>query len=416
MKQKNFHVKFKINNKQKLKDKGEKLFPNCVIVVLNLIKDLENEWLDKTKNNKNIFKSNILKNIFSLLKNQILLFQQISDITFDNCMKIDIDNFINLSKTKISQKIEQILKIINEANEIKLSSSDLINNTNNEINNNSNYNSNNNINYIYKKNSDKNHFFKFKKNASLDLESCSNSKKSKLISKTENNNKGNNIIIKTFSNSRNNIKTNNPNLLNKKSFNCNNNIINKCLSSSSDNQTYNENNYCKKRSVDDIFENPITKIKNIIIKAKKDKNISLSVDFKPINNLNNNNNNITNSNANGNKYCKKNYGSINCSTANITNNNSRNYETINNDSISKIGIKKTFFKNINFKNIKIDNLKNNINEHNKSNKNQDDDKNKKIIIKVGKKKDRETKQILYDGMKKIKNKLNSKENNYKKVK
>ena len=49
------------------------------------------------------------------------------------------------------------------------------------------------------------------------------------------------------------------------------------------------------------------------------------------------------------------------------------------------------------------------------NKDKEDEQSKNIIIKVGKKKDRETKQILYDGMKKIQNKLNSKEK-FKKLK
>ena len=177
---------------------------------------------------------------------------------------------------------------------------------------------------------------------------------------------------------------------NKKSFG-DNVKINKCLSSCDYNRTYskNDNNF-RIKSVDNTFENPITKIKNIIIKAKQEKNSSLQ------NNLNNIFINNTNKNM---------YGSCNSSTGNIIK-PGKEYETINNNSVWKTGIKKTYFKDINVRMNKINNLKNNFMKHNIYYNNEDNCKSN-IIIKVGKKKDRETKQILYDGMKSIQNKLNS---------
>ena len=382
---KNYHVK---QNKkyQEPKTKKEKVFPNSIKVISHLIKELEIEWYEKIKDNENI--SNLLFNLFSLLNSPVILFQQISDITLDKYTKKDLDKIITLNKNKISKNIEEILNFNTEKNKNINSSTTLsINNYNVNVNTenlNINDSKNNNENIRYFKN--------LRKYASLDDCVC-NSKK-KVIGKTKNNfSNGNNIILNTLNNSRNNINKNNSLLDNKKHFD-DNVKMSKCLSSCDYNRTYskNENNY-RIKSVDNAFENPITKIKNIIIKAKQDKNSSLP------NNLNNifiNSNNTKNI-----------YGSVNSSTGNIIK-PGKEYETINNNSVWKTGNKKSYIKDINVRMNKINNLKNNFMRHNIYYNNEDNCKNN-IIIKVGKKKDRETKQILYDGMKSIQNKLNSRE-------
>lgn len=390
---KNFNVKIKNKNNLELKGRTEKVFPNCIFVISQIIKDLENEWYIKLKNDKKVFK--IVSQIFSLLDYQIFLIKKISDLSLDKYNKADINNIINTSKNKITEKIEQILNINDEKTKNINSPRTLIVNNNNDINI-------SNINYIYTKSNDNNNNFisKFKKYSSLDTHSCS--QKSKKLSKTKSNHKSNrnNIITNSLCNSRNNINTNNSNLKNKQSFNYNKKI-NKSLSSRIYNKTYNNNyKFPKKNSVEENYENPITKIKNIIIKANQDRGIPLFADFKPNNYLNTNSKSV--------------YGSCNCSIGNLTN-NSKEYDTIINNNISKSAIKPTFFKSIGFKNYKIENLKNNFMVHKIYNKDKEDKQSKNIIIKVGKKKDRETKQILYDGMKKIQNKLNSKEK-FKKLK
>ena len=382
---KNYHVK---QNKkyQEPKTKKEKVFPNSIKVISHLIKELEIEWYEKIKDNENI--SNLLFNLFSLLNSPVILFQQISDITLDKYTKKDLDKIITLNKNKISKNIEEILNFNTEKNKNINSSTTLsINNYNVNVNTenlNINDSKNNNENIRYFKN--------LRKYASLDDCVC-NSKK-KVIGKTKNNfNSGNNIILNTLNNSRNNINKNNSLLDNKKHFD-DNVKMSKCLSSCDYNRTYskNENNY-RIKSVDNAFENPITKIKNIIIKAKQDKNSSLP---NNINNIFINSNNTKNI-----------YGSVNSSTGNIIK-PGKEYETINNNSVWKTGNKKSYIKDINVRMNKINNLKNNFMRHNIYYNNEDNCKNN-IIIKVGKKKDRETKQILYDGMKSIQNKLNSRE-------
>ena len=382
---KNYHVK---QNKkyQEPKTKKEKVFPNSIKVISHLIKELEIEWYEKIKDNENI--SNLLFNLFSLLNSPVILFQQISDITLDKYTKKDLDKIITLNKNKISKNIEEILNFNTEKNKNINSSTTLsINNYNVNVNTenlNINDSKNNNENIRYFKN--------LRKYASLDDCVC-NSKK-KVIGKTKNNlNNGNNIILNTLNNSRNNINKNNSLLDNKKHFD-DNVKMSKCLSSCDYNRTYskNENNY-RIKSVDNAFENPITKIKNIIMKAKQDKNSSLP---NNINNIFINSNNTKNI-----------YGSVNSSTGNIIK-PGKEYETINNNSVWKTGNKKSYIKDINVRMNKINNLKNNFMRHNIYYNNEDNCKNN-IIIKVGKKKDRETKQILYDGMKSIQNKLNSRE-------
>lgn len=382
---KNYHVK---QNKkyQEPKTKKEKVFPNSIKVISHLIKELEIEWYEKIKDNENI--SNLLFNLFSLLNSPVILFQQISDITLDKYTKKDLDKIITLNKNKISKNIEEILNFNTEKNKNINSSTTLsINNYNVNVNTenlNINDSKNNNENIRYFKN--------LRKYASLDDCVC-NSKK-KVIGKTKNNfSNGNNIILNTLNNSRNNINKNNSLLDNKKHFD-DNVKMSKCLSSCDYNRTYskNENNY-RIKSVDNAFENPITKIKNIIIKAKQDKNSSLP---NNINNIFINSNNTKNI-----------YGSVNSSTGNIIK-PGKEYETINNNSVWKTGNKKSYIKDINVRMNKINNLKNNFMRHNIYYNNEDNCKNN-IIIKVGKKKDRETKQILYDGMKSIQNKLNSRE-------
>jgi hypothetical protein len=382
---KNYHVK---QNKkyQEPKTKKEKVFPNSIKVISHLIKELEIEWYEKIKDNENI--SNLLFNLFSLLNSPVILFQQISDITLDKYTKKDLDKIITLNKNKISKNIEEILNFNTEKNKNINSSTTLsINNYNVNVNTenlNINDSKNNNENIRYFKN--------LRKYASLDDCVC-NSKK-KVIGKTKNNfSNGNNIILNTLNNSRNNINKNNSLLDNKKHFD-DNVKMSKCLSSCDYNRTYskNENNY-RIKSVDNAFENPITKIKNIIMKAKQDKNSSLP---NNINNIFINSNNTKNI-----------YGSVNSSTGNIIK-PGKEYETINNNSVWKTGNKKSYIKDINVRMNKINNLKNNFMRHNIYYNNEDNCKNN-IIIKVGKKKDRETKQILYDGMKSIQNKLNSRE-------
>jgi hypothetical protein len=382
---KNYHVKQNKKN-QELKTKKEKAFPNSIMVISHLIKELEIEWYEKIKDNKNL--SNLLFNLFSLLNSPVILFQQISDITLDKYTKKDLDKIITLNKNKISKNIEEILNFNTEKNKNINSSTTLsINNYNVNVNT-------ENLNISDSKNNNENirYFKNLRKYASLDDCVC-NSKK-KVIGKTKNNfSNGNNIILNTLNNSRNNINKNNSLLDNKKHFD-DNVKMSKCFSSCDYNRTYskNENNY-RIKSVDNAFENPITKIKNIIIKAKQDKNSSLP---NNINNIFINSNNTKNI-----------YGSVNSSTGNIIK-PGKEYETINNNSVWKAGNKKSYIKDINVRMNKINNLKNNFMNHNIYYNNEDSCKNN-IIIKVGKKKDRETKQILYDGMKSIQNKLNSRE-------
>ena len=106
---KNNYGKHTNKKNQELKTKKEKVFPNSIMVISNLIKELEIEWYEKIKDNKNI--SDLLFNLFSLLNAPVILFQQISDITLDKYTKKDLDKIINLNKNNISKNIEDILNI-----------------------------------------------------------------------------------------------------------------------------------------------------------------------------------------------------------------------------------------------------------------------------------------------------------------
>ncbi len=163
---------------------SEKIYPFCISLVSSSLKDLENKWNNK---NNNISKSsqNVIKILFSLLNYQIILIQQISKYynlylcnSDEDNIKF-IDQIISINNELMNKKIEEIINI-----NLKTVQT---NNCNNKISN-----EQTNRDYIYKKN----------RNKVFRNISC-NEKKRKIlkinaqIKKVE---KKNNDIISNFSN------------------------------------------------------------------------------------------------------------------------------------------------------------------------------------------------------------------------
>ena len=94
---------------------SEKIYPFCISLVSSSIKELENEWNSKLNNNNS--KKKIIKSLFSILNFQILLIQQISKYYNLYIYNSDEDNIniikqiINLNKDLINKKIGNIINI-----------------------------------------------------------------------------------------------------------------------------------------------------------------------------------------------------------------------------------------------------------------------------------------------------------------
>ena len=92
---------------------SDKIHPSCIYMVSSTIKELENKW-NKTINNNNS-KKNIIQSLFSLLSNEILLIQQISQYYNLYLNNLDQDNLrlihqtININKELMDKKINTII-------------------------------------------------------------------------------------------------------------------------------------------------------------------------------------------------------------------------------------------------------------------------------------------------------------------
>ena len=301
---------------------------NHILIVSDIIRELEKEWYKKL--NYNNYLKNLAHNIFSLLNYQITVIQQLSEINFDT----SIEPILLFNKNVISKKIEQIL-YFNE-NSIEAKKNWYI--TKNFFDEKSNIQ-----NTITYNKTAKNFYKKLKpvEPKKYQILSSNNSRKKM---------KNNNIDLRLIEEEESSRK----------------------LMTSFNNESMKPNNtFYKNRSINLLhknvrgaFENPVRKVKNIIINAKQkrnsdslDKNCSINnkikngINVKIFPGLKNNN--------------------MNLSTNNI-------FYTENNEYSKK---------------------------SRKNSKNQDCEENGNFIIKVETIKDRETKTILHDGMKNIKQKL-----------
>ena len=462
---------------------SEKIYPFCISLVSSLLKELENEWVNKL-NDIGMSNNNIIQLLFSLLNYQILLIQQISkyyNIYLYNSDEDNIrfiDQIVEINKELINKKIKRIINIslnivsneknnninpnnnknINEEKMLNYKITKLHNETNNKIINEQiqiNCNSNSNRDYSYKdigKKTYKNFGYNEKKNKIVKIKDIKKKEENKncstlsniTIEKNINKLNLNDMIINTQSknfNRRNELlKRNNTeksdilyvspyqkkkNLessqnnnngkikinLNDKFVKNNNNENNEfaTLSNISRHHSKNtlQNNQCLAQTIANfhkkqniytlsVEENPVRKVKNIILNAKNPSSFFLKLENSPSNNdilnkerytaYSTNRNYILSEEANkefhkglSNKI-KKHKIKISCF------NNSSNiiHKTNNNLEIKKSMSDKNF---LSIKNI------NNIN---------------KKSIKV-QNKERKCNQILKDGMKKIEKRLSSKD-------
>ncbi len=196
---------------------SEKIYPFCISLVSSLLKELENEWVNKL-NNIGISNNNIIQLLFSLLNYQILLIQQISkyyNIYLYNSDEDNIrfiDQIVEINKELINKKIKRIINIslnivsneksnninlnnnknINEEKMLNYKITNLNNETNNTIINEQiqiNCNSDYNRDYSYKDLGNKTY-----KNLGF------NEKKNKIVKKKGNKNKEENKNCSTLSN------------------------------------------------------------------------------------------------------------------------------------------------------------------------------------------------------------------------
>ena len=300
-----------------------------ILIVSDLIRELEKEWYRKLNYDKLL--QSLALNIFSLLNYQITVIQQLSEINFDT----SIEPILLFNKNIISKKIEQII-YFNE----------------NQTENKNNWRTIKNS--FYKKDIKQNikDYSKTAKNFYKKLNS-SDTKTYKILSSNNSRKNLKNIninqrMIEEEDSSRKHLTSfNNEELKSNNTFNsCSTNLLQK--------------------NMGDDFENPVRKVKNIIINAKQKGN-SGSLEKHYITN-------IKNKNKNG----------INVKIIPGLKNHNMSLSTNN-----------IFYTECN------ENSK-------KSNKNiikQNFEENGNFIIKVETVKDRETKQILQDGMKNIKQKL-----------
>ena len=240
---------------------SEKIYPYCISLVISSIKDLENEWNNKIKNNKT--KKDIITSLFSLLNFQILLIQQISKYYNLYINNSDEDNIklinqiVNINKDLTNKKINSIINLLllsKEKND-KINEEKILNykitkfneNNKNEIKNSNHSNS-------YKKAKIKINRTKKKEfNTNLDIV---NNKKNKIIKIKKNNIKeeNNNSILTNVNTNIYTERNNNHNKLKLNDIIINNNISSKrknrnkqdLLKRSKTERNGNDIPYCKK--------------------------------------------------------------------------------------------------------------------------------------------------------------------------
>ena len=181
---------------------SDKIYPYCISLVTSSLKELENEWNKKIKNNKT--KKGIITSLFSLLNFQILLIQQISKYYNLYIYNSDEDNIklinqiVNINKDLMNKKINAIINLNKEKNE-KINEEKIFNYKISKFNNNNNEIKNSNIikdiSNSYKKTKIKINRNR-KKEFNTNLEYVDN-KKNKIIKFKKNNNKeeNNNSIL-----------------------------------------------------------------------------------------------------------------------------------------------------------------------------------------------------------------------------
>ena len=409
-----------IDNNNELIDKGQYTF--CVSLISQLIEEIEIENKNMNKNNQ----KKILQSIFSLLKNQIKLFQdlfmvqgkqmynivQFKEIKniFDKgkeCIKNDINNILSYSKINIDN--------ISEKNKINSINSNSTNNSqhlieNKNFNKNKHYNTktfNEKINNYLIKNEERKitndnvmktitkHNETTNNNSSFNLVKQNKSKKN-IFNIKKNQIKNNNKIkdklhnkdIKDknfFINSENkNYENNNYKSNTKTEFNnktCQRisvNQVNKIISNPNPKKTYGlrkERNLISSNSTIApqsmyIDENPVRKVKNIILNARSLSSLNIEVNNKYLYSNKNENLKSSSSVSSFNKYLRSNLNS--------KNDLENDFERKNYCSPFK-----TVYQN------------------------EQKPINDKQNLKKGYSKDRKSSEMLIDGMKNIKMKLNS---------
>ena len=418
---------------------SEKIYPFCISLVSSSLKELENKWINKISN-ISISNKNIIKILFSLLNYQIILIQQISKYYNLYLYNSDEDNI---------KLIEQIININNELMNKKIEA--IINNKSNTKMN----NEQNNRDYIYKRNRNK----AFRNvNCNCNEKKCKINKKKDRTKKEENRNsvilshikrgRGksinklnlNNIVINTHTTnynyekppSKRNITEKNDiinlspyqnkknrdsidssrkeiikiNLAEKFAKN-NENIEYATLSNISDQpKKAFQTNLCLNKSSfnfhtkKNIFtlpveENPVRKVKNIILNAKNNSN-SLFLKFE---------NSRSNTNLINGQY-SYNTKRSDCLSEEINIDSNILIEKRNSQILFFNKSSNNFNRTNDNNNYEIKKSMSNGNFYVKSIDN-DNDINKRVI-KVNNK-ERKCNQILKDGMKKIEKRLNSKE-------
>ena len=351
-------------NLEYINENSTALNTNVIVIVSDLLRVLENEWYSKLK--ENLLYTNMAHNIFSLLNYQITLIQQLSEYNIETYISKEIEPIISFNKNIISKKIEKIIYF--NDNEIKRRYISTAYNTQNTFYNKKNIN--NKAKKLNVNTSHQNLYYKqiIPNNEKKYSLTKVNDNSRNYLENFEENNNSLNYLLDEKSTSEKYLNTFNSNF-----YGTNNNT----------NNTFNNDysiNLIQKNGKE-FCENPVRKVKNIIINAKQ-------------------------------KNCQSSSSSLN--------------KIINKEGILKILPEhpNTFYASpINslyqFKYDKDNYLSdvssiNNLNTI-KCHNIQDLENNEKLILKVETIKDRGTKEILHDGMKNIKKRLKSKEKNKNKT-
>ena len=317
----------KSQDKKNINDISIFMNSNYIQMASDLIRELEKEWYTKLSFEK--YLKNLAQNIFSLLNYEITVIQQLSEISFDT----SIEPILLFNKNVISKKVERILYFNEYLGENKVNSSTL-----------------------------KNSFYKVSNEQSIK----EYEKTAKNFYKKLNTDESKNYQILTSNKSRKIFNTNNGQRLTEEKESPRKHIISFKDENIKANNTFTKNKSVNlfQKNVRGVFENPVRKVKNIIINAKQKRNSGSLDKYRKHNSKNKNGINV------------KIFPGLKKNKINLSSNNI--FYTESNESSKK-------------------SLKNS--------KNQDFEENGNFIIKVETVKDRETKQILQDGMKNIKQKL-----------
>ena len=349
-----------IENNQNLEFINENstiLNTNVILLVSDLLRVLENEWYSKLKNKQSY--TNLAHYIFSLLHYQVTLIQQLSEYYIETYSPKEIEPILSFNKNIISKKIEKIIYF--NDNDVRKRCVTRACTTQNSF---------------YNKNFD----FKMK---NLSVNPCHHSLynkpripvNEKLYISTLSNDNSRNYLDKLEENSSYKylIDEKPPSQIYLNTYSNKNNDTN-----NNSNNTFN-NNYSInliQKNIKKVCENPVKKVKDIIMNAKQKNNQSSGSSINK---------------KNFKEVCDKKlpsrpnlfYGSPN--TTLYQSKCDKNNYLSNRSSLAN-----------------IDNNKNNRTD-------KDLEKNEKLIIKVETIKDRGTKELLYDGMKNIKKRLKSRE-------